>query len=396
MPHCDAKKQGCGGCPLLEIPYPEQLAQKQQRINRLLAPFGRPRPILGMEDPWHYRNKAIATFTRRGGILEAGIYQEGTHRVVPAGECLLVSQRLNQALAAALEAARRCGYEPYQEDRGRGLVRHLQARHAFATGQVLVSLVTAGPLLPGGREFARLLRQKAPFVESVVQNINPGRTSAVLGRQEKVLYGSGRIRDELCGKSFLLSSRSFYQVNPLQTRRLYELAKQAADLRGGETVIDAYCGAGTIGLIAGEGAGRLLGVEVNRDAVADAIRNARYNKADNARFFCADASDWMAEMAARGEKADLVFLDPPRQGSSPKFLQSLLALAPRRVVYISCGPESLARDLGILARGGYRVGEIWPVDMFPHTGHIETVVRLDRAEKSAGPRSGRAGGAKRP
>ncbi len=380
MPHCDAKKQGCGGCPLLEIPYPEQLAQKQKRIDRLLAPFGKPRPILGMEEPWHYRNKAIATFTRRGGALAAGIYQEGTHRVVPCGECLLVSRRLNQALEAALEAARQCGYEPYQEERGRGLVRHLQARHAFATGQVLVSLVTAGPLLPGGREFARLLRQKAPFVESVVQNINPGRTSAVLGRQEKVLYGSGKIRDELCGKSFLLSSRSFYQVNPLQTRRLYELARQAADLKGGETVIDAYCGAGTIGLIAGEGAGRLLGVEVNRDAVADAIQNARYNKADNARFFCADASQWMARQAARGEKADLVFLDPPRQGSSPQFLQSLLALSPRRVVYISCGPESLARDLGLLTRGGYRVGEIWPVDMFPHTPHIETVVLLSKPD----------------
>ena len=384
MPHCDAKKQGCGGCPLLMTPYPEQLAQKQQRIDRLMAPFGKPRPILGMADPWHYRNKAIATFTRRGGQLAAGIYQEGTHRVVPARECLLVSRQLNQALEAAVWAAEKCGYQPYQEDRGRGLVRHIQARHAFATGQVLVSLVTAGPLLPGGREFARLLRQKAPFVESVVQNINPGHTSAVLGRQEKLLYGSGRIRDELCGKSFLLSSRSFYQINPAQTRQLYELARQAADCRAGETVIDAYCGAGTIGLIAGQGAGKLLGVELNRDAVADAIRNARYNKAQNARFYCADASDWMTEMAARGEKADLIFMDPPRQGSSPKFLNSLLALSPARVVYISCGPESLARDLGILTRGGYRVREIRPVDMFPHTEHVETVVALDKC--SAGGR----------
>ncbi|MBQ5754440.1 MAG: 23S rRNA (uracil(1939)-C(5))-methyltransferase RlmD [Oscillospiraceae bacterium] len=378
MSLCEYKDRGCGGCPLLNTPYPQQLAQKQGRMEKLLGRWGKVQPIVGMEEPFHYRNKAIATFTLQKGRLAAGIYQEGTHRVVPARGCLLQSEVLNQTVEAVVKAANACRYTPYNEDKGTGLLRHVQARHAFATGQVLVTVVTGQPELPGAKNFVKELRRLAPWVTSVVQNYNPRATSAVLGKQEKVLYGSGMVRDELCGKSFLLSSRSFYQVNPAQTEKLYSLALEAAGLTGTEKVIDAYCGAGTIGLAAAPHAGQVLGVELNPDAARDAVGNAKFNKAANARFYCGDATQWLAQMAARGEKADVVFLDPPRQGSTPEFLNSVLALAPRRVVYVSCGPDTQDRDLEILVKGGYRVQSIQPVDMFPHTDHVETVVALGR------------------
>ena len=257
---CALLRQGCGGCPLLETPYPEQLRQKQARVEALLGEFGPVSPILGMEHPWHYRNKAISTFcTGPGRRLDSGIYAAGTHRVVPVASCLLHHPALDEAVEAVRQAARLCRYEPYQEDRGTGLVRHVLVRHSRATGRVLVALVTAAPVLPGARAFVSKVRELCPRVETIVQNINPRRSSAVLGPREKVLWGRGYIEDTLCGVRFRLGASSFYQINPEQTEVLYRTALDGAGLDGAQTVVDAYCGVGTIGLAAAGRARRVLG-----------------------------------------------------------------------------------------------------------------------------------------
>lgn len=318
---CALRRQGCGGCPLLETPYPEQLRQKQAQVEALLGEFGPVSPILGMEHPWHYRNKAISTFcTGPGRRLDSGIYAAGTHRVVPVASCLLHHPALDEAVEAVRRAARLCRYEPYQEDRGTGLVRHVLVRHSRATGRVLVALVTAAPVLPG--------------------------------------------------------ASSFYQINPEQTEVLYRTALDGAGLDGAQTVVDAYCGVGTIGLAAAGRARRVLGVEFNPSAARCAAQNARANGAGNARFLCADATAYLQGMAARGERADVVFLDPPRAGSTPEFLGAVDRMGPERIVYISCNPETQRRDLRLLAGRGWKARLLQPVDLFPHTEHVECVAVL--------------------
>ena len=313
---CALLRQGCGGCPLLETPYPEQLRQKQARVEALLGEFGPVSPILGMEHPWHYRNKAISTFcTGPGRRLDSGIYAAGTHRVVPVASCLLHHPALDEAVEAVRRAARLCRYEPYQEDRGTGLVRHVLVRHSRATGRVLVALVTAAPVLPGARAFVSKVRELCPQVETIVQNINPRRSSAVLGPREKVLWGRGYIEDTLCGVRFRLGASSFYQINPEQTEVLYRTALDGAGLDGTQTVVDAYCGVGTIGLAAAGRARRVLGVEFNPSAARCAAQNARANGAGNARFLCADATAYLQGMAARGERADVCSWTRPGPGA---------------------------------------------------------------------------------
>ena len=248
----------------------------------------------------------------------------------------------------------------------------------------MVVLVTAQPVLPGAKNFVKALlaetAQRGVTVTTVVQNVNSRKTSVVLGEAEKVLYGKGFILDTLCGKTYAISPRSFYQVNPAQTAVLYGLAVEAAKLTGKEVVLDAYCGIGTIGLTAADHAKQVVGVELNRDAVQDAIGNAKHNGVKNARFFAADATRWISEAAAAGEKADVIFMDSPREGSTPEFLASVARMAPKRVVYVSCNPVTLARDLATLTKLGYKAEGFTPVDMFPHTEHIETVCALSKLE----------------
>lgn len=378
--HCPAQKLHCGGCPQLSLPYPAQLEGKQKLVRSLLAPFGPVEPILGAEQPLHYRNKAIATFCGSGARLSCGIYEAHTHRVIPAEHCLLQDERINEVLKAVLAAARACRYDAFDEDEGTGLLRHVVVRRGVRTGQISVAVVTPSAFLPGSKKFVALLRAACPDVVTVVQNINPRRTSAVLGSTEKVLFGSGCLEDELCGQRFLISTRAFYQVNPVQTERLYRTALDFAALTGRETVLDAYCGIGTIALAAAPQAKAVLGVELNSDAVANARRNAALNHAKNASFRVGDAGAVMAQAAALGQRADVVFLDPPREGASEQFLRALLQSRPGRIVYISCGPQSLARDLALLTAGGYRLQRAQPVDMFPHTDHVETVVLMSRVK----------------
>ncbi len=375
---CPLVARNCGGCPLIQTPYPQQLARKQQQAETLLGRFAPVAPVLGQQDPWHYRNKAIATFTMRQGKLSCGIYAEGTHRVLPEADCLLQDTLLNRTIAAALEAARACRWPAYDEDRGTGLVRHLVVRCGKRSGQVMVVLVTGQERLPGSRNFVTALRQQAPWVTTVVHNCNPRRTSAVLGRDVRVLFGPGKITDTLCGLTFSISPRSFYQVNPDQTERLYRKALEFAALTGRETVLDAYCGTGTIGLCAAATARQVVGVERTPEAVQDAVANARRNRITNARFVCADATDWMCRAAAEGFRPDVVFLDPPRAGSTPACIEAVARMEPRRVVYVSCDPETLARDVTLFGRQGYRARAFQPVDLFPHTNHLENVSLLTR------------------
>ena len=378
---CRLKAKKCGGCPMLGLDYAEQLKQKEAAVRKLVGKYGPVAPIRGAENPCHYRNKVISTFAAGpGGKLVSGIYAAGTHKVLPVESCLLQDEVLDTVMQAVRAAASTCRYQPYNEDKGIGLLRHCLLRRGVVSGQVMVVLVTAQPVLPGAKNFVRALLAEAEKrhvpVTTVVQNYNPRRTSVVLGEEEKVLYGKGFILDTLCGKTYALSPRSFYQINHDQTEVLYGLAVEAARLTGKEVVLDAYCGIGTIGLTASGRAKQVVGVELNRDAVRDAIGNARHNDVKNARFFAADATQWITEAAAAGQRADVIFMDPPREGSTPQFIESVARMAPKRVVYVSCNPETMARDLALLTAKGYRAEGFTPVDLFPQTAHVETVVLL--------------------
>ena len=382
---CRLKAKKCGGCPMLGLDYAEQLKQKEAAVRKLVGKYGPVAPIRGAENPCHYRNKVISTFAAGpGGKLVSGIYAAGTHKVLPVESCLLQDEVLDTVMQAVRAAASTCRYQPYNEDKGTGLLRHCLLRRGVVSGQVMVVVVTAQPVLPGAKNFVRALLVEAEKrhvpVTTVVQNYNPRRTSVVLGEEEKVLYGKGFILDTLCGKTYAISPRSFYQINHTQTEVLYGLAVDAAHLTGKEVVLDAYCGIGTIGLTAADHAKQVVGVEVNREAVHDAIGNAKHNGVKNARFFAADATRWIGEAAAAGERADVIFMDPPREGSTPQFIDSVARMAPKRVVYVSCNPATLARDLELLTRKGYKVESSTPVDMFPHSEHIETVCALSKLD----------------
>ncbi len=376
---CPLQKQGCGGCPMLALPYEEQLRKKQKKIKRLLGNFGKPQPIIGMENPWHYRNKAISTFTYvKGKQVQSGIYAQGTHWVIPVETCLLHQPVLDEAIEAVRKAVREFKYPVYDEDKKTGLVRHILVRHSLSEDQVLAVLVTASPVLPGAKAFEKRVRQLCPKITTFIQNINERSTSAVLGYKEKILYGKGYIQDTLCGIRFRISGSSFYQINPVQTEILYRTAIEAAELDRNQTVLDAYCGVGTIGLSAAFRAKKVIGVERNKSAVRCAWENAKENGIQNAQFLCADATDFIRKMAARGERVDVVFMDPPRAGSTPEFLQAVSAMRPEKIVYVSCNPETQKRDLELLIKEGWKVKLIQGVDMFPHTEGIETVVSLGR------------------
>ena len=367
----------CGGCQLLDMEYAEQLKFKQKQVEELLKGLCPVKPIIGMKDPFHYRNKVHAVFDRdkRGNII-SGIYEENTHHVVPVEKCLIEDQKADEIIGTIRGMLKSFKIRTYDEDTGFGLLRHVLIRKGFSTEEIMVVLVTASPVFPSKNNFVKALREKHPEITTIVQNINGRGTSMVLGDKEHVLYGKGYIVDELCGCRFRISSKSFYQVNPVQTEILYEKALSLAGLTGQELVVDAYCGIGTIGIIASKAAGKVIGVELNQDAVRDAINNAKMNGIENIRFYCNDAGRFLVNMAEQGEKADVVIMDPPRSGSTEEFMDAVGKLGAGRVVYVSCNPETLARDVGYMKKLGYRAVEAWPVDMFAGTVHVETVIMM--------------------
>lgn len=369
----------CGGCQYQGVSYTEQIKIKQKNMNKLLKKYGNVKPIIGMENPFYYRNKVHAVFDRdKKGNIICGTYEAGTHRVVPVEECMIedkISQEIIRAIRDMLKSFR---IKTYDEDTGYGLLRHVLVRRGFSTDEIMVVLVVASPIFPSKNNFVKALRKKFPQISTVVLNVNDKKTSMVLGERDIVLYGKGFIRDRLCGCTFRISPQSFYQVNPVQTELLYKTAIEYAGLGRKERVIDAYCGIGTIGLVAAGKAREVIGIELNKNAVRDAIVNARENKITNARFYQGDAGEFMEGMVSEGERADVVFMDPPRTGSTEKFLTSMVKLGPSRIVYISCGPDTLARNLEFLTKHGYVTRKIQPVDMFSFTEHCEVVCLLTK------------------
>lgn len=375
---CSVSKK-CGSCQYQGVPYKEQLAAKQKRMKKLLGKFANVKPIIGMDDPFYYRNKVHAVFDRdKKGNIICGTYEAKTHKVVPIEECMIedrISQEIIRTIRDMLKSFR---IKTYDEDTGYGLLRHVLVRRGFSTDEIMVVLVIGSPIFPSKNNFVKALRKKYPQITTVVLNVNDKKTSMVLGERDIVIYGKGYIRDTLCGCTFRISPQSFYQVNPVQTEILYKTAIEYAGLGRKETVIDAYCGIGTIGLVAAKRAKNVIGVELNPDAVRDARINAKENKITNARFYQGDAGEFMENMAENGEHADVVFMDPPRTGSDKKFMSSVIKLNPSRIVYISCGPETLARDLEYLTKNGYDVRKIQPVDMFSFTDHCENICLLTK------------------
>ena len=367
----------CGGCQLQNMTYERQLGFKEAKVVKLLGKYCHVDNIIGMEHPFHYRNKVQAAFgSTRGGKIISGVYQSKSHRIVCIDRCRIEDRKADEIIVTIRSMMPKYRMTAYNEDRGTGFLRHVLVKRGFKSGEIMVVLVTGTVVFPGKNAFIKELLEIHPEITTIVQNINNSDTSMVLGETEKVLYGKGHIKDSLCGCVFGISPKSFYQINPIQTEKLYNKAMEFANLTGKETVIDAYCGIGTIGIVAAKKAKQVIGVEVNRDAVHDAIANAKLNDTKNIRFYCADAGEFMVDMASNGEKADIVFMDPPRAGSDKAFLSSVVTLSPKKIVYISCNPETQARDLSFLVRNGYKVRKIQPVDMFPHTAHVETVVLL--------------------
>lgn len=389
----------CGGCTLLSVSYDRQLRSKQAEMEALFADLldddARIRSIVGMKDPRHYRNKVVSPYVgvydkkaRRRRVL-CGMYERGTHRVIDSRECLIENQEAKRIILAIRDLMPKFGIAPYDEDADTGFLRHVQVRVGHASGEVMVTLVTREDTFPASKAFVRALIKKHPSITTVVQNVNTRQTNVIMGDKERTLYGPGFILDSLCGLSFRISSKSFYQVNVEQTEALYTRAVEMARLTGTETVMDAYCGTGTIGLVAargvsgGPGAARVIGVEERPDAVADARNNARHNGIAAAEFVADDAGAFMRTLAARGEELDVLLMDPPRSGSTPDFLKAACTLAPHRIVYISCNPKTQARDAEYLVAHGYRIDEMQPVDMFPHTPHTENILSFERVGNSS-------------
>lgn len=372
----------CGGCQFQGVPYGEQLKKKQKQEEALLGKFCKVNPIIGMEHPYYYRNKVHSVFGRdRKGNIISGTYQANTHRIVPVEKCMIEDKKCQEIIATIRGMLKSFKIKTYDEDTGYGLLRHVLVRRGFKSGEIMVILVLGSPILPSKNNFVKALRKAHPEITTVVLNVNDKKTSMVLGEWEKPIYGPGFIKEQLCGCTFRISPKSFFQVNPVQTEILYQTAIEYAGLTGKETVIDAYCGTGTIGLAAAKFAGKVIGVELNKDAVRDAKINAKENKITNAEFRLGDAGEFMAAMAAANQKADVVFMDPPRAGSDERFLSSAVKLGPKRIVYVSCEPETLARDLKYLVKHGYEVKRIQPVEMFPFTDKLETVVMMTRIDK---------------
>lgn len=370
----------CSGCQLMNLEYSEQLSLKQAKMIKLFGKFCHVDEIIGMDDPKHYRNKATQVFklTYPNKRIISGIYQSTTGGIVSCDHCLLEDEKSSAIIRAIRRLMPKYKLLPFDEYSGKGLLRHVLVRKGTVSGEYMVCFVTASPIFPKGKELAKELVSKYPEIKTVVQNVSTTPDKVMLGDTEKVLYGSGEITDTLLGLKFSISARSFYQVNHVQTEKLYSKAIEFANLGGDERVLDCYCGIGTIGLIASKHCGEVLGVESNASAIKDAKKNARLNGIKNVGFVCSDTGRLLSELCEQGERADVVMLDPARAGCDRKTLSSLLEMMPDRIVYISCNPETQERDVKELVKGGYKLKRVQPVDMFPFTSHVENICLLEK------------------
>ena len=407
-PTCSIARS-CGGCEWLSVPYPIQLKRKQAQVEELLAPLASINnvtiePIRGMDEPLAYRHKAATPFAPgKGRTVRSGFYASGTHKIIASKECLVEDGRARAILNDVAYLAGQFNIHAYQEDRGKGALRHGVVRCGYATNDVMLVLVVNGQHLPHEQEFVAALRKTHPELTSIFLNVNQKRTNAILGRETRLLWGATSMSDKLLDCTFEIGPTSFYQTNPQQTEVLYQLAIDGAlagsELAGSEQaiaaqagasgqtsnlrVLDAYCGTGTIGLClahAAEAQGvnlLLTGVDQVENNIQMARRNARNNKLE-AEFICDDATRYMQALAKDGQNFDVIILDPPRAGSTPAFLEATAQLAQKKIVYVSCNVVTQARDLRVLLDSGFAIERVTPVDMFPHTKHVECVVVLSR------------------
>lgn len=388
-PKC-AFARRCGGCQIQEMSYDRQLVFKDQKIRGNLERIGGftkdqidtvMQPVVGMEHPFGYRNKAQFPFgTDKEGNPITGFYAGRTHDIIANTDCALGVEQNKEILEIILQYMRENKIKSYDEKTGKGLIRHALIRYGFKTKEIMVCLVVNGKKLPKAERLIEKLIQ-IEGMTSITISPNTRRDNVIMGDSYEILWGQGYITDYIGNVKYQISPLSFYQVNPVQTEKLYNLAIELAGLTGKETVLDAYCGIGTIGIIASRKAGQVIGVELNQDAVRDAVNNAKLNQISNIRFYCNDAGRFMVNMAERGDRADVVIMDPPRSGSTEEFMDSIKKMGADKLVYISCNPETLARDLRYMKKLGYRVdGNAVGVDMFAETYHVETVVLIQRKD----------------
>ncbi|XOQ47474.1 MAG: 23S rRNA (uracil(1939)-C(5))-methyltransferase RlmD [Eubacteriales bacterium] len=374
----------CGGCVYRHIAYAAELQAKQQMVQDALERIGGFRgiavqPIVGAKGPDRYRNKAQLPIGRGpDGTIRMGFFANHSHRIIPCEECLLQPEEFTAAMEAFRQWAQQSGDSVYEEETGKGRLRHLYLRKANATGEVMACVVVNGNGVHYEPELVNILKEKVPGLKSVIINVNREKTNVVLGKKCRTVWGSDTITDTLCGLNFHISPMSFYQVNRDQAERLYTIAGEYAGLTGKETLLDLYCGTGTIGLSMAKNAAKVIGVEIVEQAVEDAKKNARENRIDNAEFLCADAAEAASMLKNRGERPDVVIIDPPRKGCDASLIETIAGMEPQRVVYVSCDPATLARDLKLFFQKGYEPQQVTPVDMFPRTAHVECVVLMSR------------------
>lgn len=376
--------EDCGGCQLQHLDYMAQLKVKRQQVIDAVTRIGKMpdayvEPTIGAVSPWNYRNKMQFPVGREKGKTIIGCFARGSHRIIDTEDCHIQKQGNNEIVNAVRDVAAELHISVYDEDRHTGVLRHVVGRVGLGD-ELMVCLVTAVEHLPREREFVKLLRAKLPNLVSVQQNIQTYHNNVIMGRETKLLWGKPTILDRIGRLKFHISPRSFFQVNTEQAEVLYRKALEFANLHGGETVIDAYCGTGTISLFLAQKAAKVYGIEIVKPAIEDAKRNARDNHVKNAEFLVGDATRVMPQLYRQGVRPDVIVVDPPRAGCTPIVLKTFAEMNPERIVYVSCNPASLARDLAILAPLGYHPQKIQPVDMFPQTSHVETVVCLAKIQ----------------
>lgn len=371
----------CGGCQIQHLSARGQSAFKHKMVTDALERLGglsdiKIHPVLSMEHPWNYRNKASVPVASREGEFIAGFYQKRSHFIVDMDHCLITDPTVDEVIQAVKRIAKDSGIEPYDEESRKGILRHIIVRIGKKTGEVMVVLVTKSDELPFRKRFIKELPEQFPQIKSIALNINKKRTNTIFGEETRLLWGRETITDTIGSVKFAISPRSFYQINPDQTRVLYEKALEYAQLEGHETVMDAYCGIGTISLFLAQKAGKVYGVEIVPEAIEDARINAELNKLTNVQFEVGAAEEVIPALYKQGITADVVVVDPPRKGCDLALLQTILEMKPKRVVYVSCNPATLARDLRVLEDGGYKTLEVQPVDMFSQTTHCEAVANI--------------------
>ena len=378
---CSKELKDCGGCQIQELDYKEQLNVKTNEVRQVISRIGKLDDVvihdaIGMNEPFRYRNKAQFPIQKVNGAPVIGFYKKKSHDIIPMDQCIIqhdVNDKIIKIIKTYIQAYK---VSVYDEKTHTGVLRHLVTKVGFTTKEVMVVLVANGRKLPYLNELASVLKENIPGFKTLVVNVNREKTNVILGKENRIIYGDGKINDYIGNLVFEISPLSFFQVNPVQTEVLYNKALEYANLGENDTVFDIYCGIGTISLFLAQKAKKVYGIEIVEDAIKDAKRNAEINKLDNVEFYVGKAEEVVPKMYKQGKRANVVVVDPPRKGCDEKVLDTIVSMEPDRVVYVSCNPSTLARDLNYLNERGYKCKEVQPVDMFPHSVHIENVALI--------------------